>query len=174
MKTWIKRSLVAVFGASVLFAGIGAWAHRDGSHGWQRMSEAERAQMSERMLDRVGSRLDLDAAQKTKLRALSDTLRAQHTALMGQTDPRAEMQSLIAGPTFDRARAGALVSNKIAALQSGSPAVITAMADFYDSLNPTQQTKVREFMASRGGHDGHGAHHGHGERGEPGQGGSRN
>jgi hypothetical protein len=32
--------------------------------------------------------------------------------------------------------------------------VIAAMADFYDSLKPEQQAKVREFMARRGGRHG--------------------
>jgi protein CpxP len=32
-----------------------------------------------------------------------------------------------------------------------SPEVINAMADFYDSLNPTQQAEVRERMGKRRG-----------------------
>ena len=158
MKTWIKRSLVGVFGAVILFVGVGVWAHRDGGHGWGRMGDADTVQMRARMIERVGSRLSLDAAQKAKLGVLADRLHTQRAALMGGIEPRTEMQALMAGPSFDRTRAGALVANKIAVLQSGSPAVITAMADFYDGLNPTQQTQVREFMASRGGHHGHDGH----------------
>jgi periplasmic protein CpxP/Spy len=164
MKTWIKRSLVGALGAACLFVGIGAWAHRDGGHGWGG-GNADSSQMRERMVERMSSKLSLDAPQKAKLGVLVDTMHTQRSALMGETEPRAEMQSLIAGASFDRARAGALVANKIAALQSGSPAVITAMADFYDGLNPAQQTQVREFMAARGQHRGHGMA-GHGERGE--------
>jgi hypothetical protein len=36
-------------------------------------------------------------------------------------------------------------------LQNKSPEVIAALADFYDSLNPAQQQKVRDFMEHRGG-----------------------
>lgn len=173
MKTWIKRSLVGVFGASILFVGIGAWAHRDGGHGghgWGRMGDVDTVQMRARMIERVGSKLSLDAAQKAKLGVLAETLHTQRAAVMGGTEPHAEMQALIAGPSFDRARATALASKKIAALQSASPAVITAMADFYDGLNPAQQTQVREFMASRGKHRGHGdrGDHDKGERGDRG------
>lgn len=158
MNRWIKRTLVGGAAAAVLLGGFAAWAHRDGGHGWHRgaTNEAEAVEMQARMVDRVAGRLDLDAAQKARLALLGNTLRAQRSALMGSTDPRAELQALVAGPSFDRARAGALLSNKIAALQSGAPALVTAMADFYDGLNPKQQTQLREFMASRGGHHGHG------------------
>ena len=36
------------------------------------------------------------------------------------------------------------------AINGKSPEVIAALADFYDSLNPAQQQKVREFMDKRG------------------------
>ena len=64
---------------------------------------------------------------------------------------RAEMQALVTGTTFDRARAQALVEAKTNAVRTKSPEVIAAMADFYDSLKPEQQQKVREFMAKRRG-----------------------
>jgi protein CpxP len=35
-----------------------------------------------------------------------------------------------------------------------APDVMNAAADFFDSLRPDQQAKVREFLASRG-HRGH-------------------
>jgi Spy/CpxP family protein refolding chaperone len=150
IKPWIKRTLVGVFGAAILFAGIGAYAHRQ--YGWH---GGDPAQMKQQMVERVSSRLALNDAQKARLGTLADSLLAQRAALTQGSDPRAEMQSLITGVSFDRARAGALLSNKITALQTGAPAVLTAMADFYDGLDPAQQTKVREFMAAR---------HRHGER----------
>jgi periplasmic protein CpxP/Spy len=36
-------------------------------------------------------------------------------------------------------------------VQGGSPALIDAMADFYDSLKPEQQTQLREMMDRRRG-----------------------
>ena len=78
---------------------------------------------------------------------LAEKLHAQRLALMGdKPDPRADIQALVAGERFDRARAQTLVAEKTAALTSQSPEVIAAMGDFYDSLNPAQQQKVREFM----------------------------
>ncbi|MEF7616899.1 Spy/CpxP family protein refolding chaperone [Aquincola sp. MAHUQ-54] len=164
MKAWIQRTLVGVFGASVLFGGLAACSHRfEGHGGWAQHSPEDRAKHRARMVERVAAKLELDAAQKAKLDTLASTLQAQRQAVMGgTTHPRAEMQALVAGSTFDRARAQSLVQEKAQALQAASPAVIAAMADFYDSLRPEQQQKVREFMARRGGR-GHGP--GHGPRG---------
>ena len=66
-------------------------------------------------------------------------------------DPRAQVQALVVGDKFDRARAQALVSEKTAAVNAKSPEVIAALGDFYDHLNPAQQAKVREFMQRRHG-----------------------
>jgi Spy/CpxP family protein refolding chaperone len=102
------------------------------------------------MIDRVSRELTLDDAQKQRLGVLADKLREQRLALVGSTtDPRAEFQALVTGTTFDRARAQALVESKTNAVRTKSPEVIAAMADFYDSLRPEQQQKVREFMAKR-------------------------
>jgi Spy/CpxP family protein refolding chaperone len=152
MKRWLKRTLIGVFGASVLFGGLAACSHRY-QHGgdWNSMSDEDVAKRKAWMMDRVGSRLDLDDAQKAKLGALADQLRAQRQALTGGTDPRAEIQSLVAGNTFDRAKAKAFIDGKAQTIQSKSPELIAALGDFYDSLRPEQQQKVRDFM-SRGHH----------------------
>lgn len=153
MTRWLKRTLIGIFGTAALLGGMAAWAHHGhGRHGWQAMSEQDAAAMKTRIVDKVGRRLDLDAAQKAKLGLLADSLSEQRKALVGAgIDPRAQLQSLITGSTFDRAKAGALIAGKVDAVQSKSPAVVAAMADFYDSLNPAQQAKVREFMAHRHG-----------------------
>lgn len=158
MKTWIKRSLIGVVGAAVLFGGFAAYAHRQS--GWHAMSTADLAQARTRVVDKVAERMDLDAAQKAKLGVLADQLLAQRQALMAGGDPRAQVQALVAGNSFDRAAAQALLDGKTQAVQAGGPALIAAFGDFYDSLQPEQQTKLRELM-QRGGR--------HGERGEKGE-----
>ncbi len=160
MKTWIKRSLIALAGVLALGGTLAACSHRH-HHGWQQMSEADALQMKTKLVDRMGSKLQLDAAQKARLGTLADKLREQRNALVGSTtDPRAELQALMAGPTFDRSKATALIEGKVAAINKESPAVVAAMADFYDSLKPEQQAQVREYMNKRGRHG-----KGSGERG---------
>ena len=150
MKRWIKRTLFGAFGATVLLGGITACGHH--THGSWQMSEADSAKMRERVIDRATRELKLDDAQKQRLATLADKLREQRTALVGTTtDPRAEMQALVAGATFDRAGAQAFVEAKTGALRTKSPEVIAAAADFFDSLNAEQQKQVREFMNKRHG-----------------------
>lgn len=151
MRSWIRRTLIGLFGATVLVGGLAACGHRGEHHGWNASPE-EQARMRGKMIDRVSDRLELDAAQKAKLGVLADKLSEQRTALKGKTtDPRAEVKALVAGDKFDRTRAQALVTEKTAAITGKSPEVIAAAADFYDSLRPEQQAKVRDFMDRRGG-----------------------
>jgi Spy/CpxP family protein refolding chaperone len=150
MRPWIKRTLFGVFGASILIGGLAACGHHHGG-GWQ-MSEGDSAKMREHFLERAGKELALDDAQKQRLATLADKLKEQRTALMGTTtDPRAEMQAFVAGPKFERERAQSFVAAKTDALRSKSPEVIAAAADFFDSLKPEQQQKVREFLNKRRG-----------------------
>lgn len=147
-RTWFRRALYGLIGATALFGTFAAWSqyshHR---HGWHAMSEEDAARLKARFVERVGAKLDLDEAQKAKLAALADKVREQRKALMADTpNPRAELQALIAGPTFERNKAQLLVQAKTQAVQLKSPEVIAALADFYDSLRPEQQAKVREYL----------------------------
>lgn len=143
---------MGVFGASILVGGLTACS--GGHYHHQRhgaMTPERMAEMRGKMAERISSKLDLDATQKQKLTALADTLQAQRSAFVGPTDPRTEMQAIVAGDRFDRSRAEALLGEKTRALQTQGPEVIAAMADFYDSLHPAQQQKVRELMQRRKG-----------------------
>jgi Spy/CpxP family protein refolding chaperone len=151
MKSWTQRTLLGLFGASLALGALTGCGHRHEHHAWNATPE-ERARHRDRMVDRVAGKLDLDPQQKARLTVLADKLQEQRTALVGLTpDPRAQLRSLVAAEKFDRARAQALISEKTAALNTRSPEVITALGDFYDSLNPTQQARVREFMERRRG-----------------------
>lgn len=155
MKTWIKRTLIALAGVLALGGTLAAFAHRN-HHGWQQLSEADALEMKTKIVNRAASKLDLDEAQKAKLGVLADKLREQRNALVGTTtNPRAELGSLMAGPQFDRSKASALIEGKVAAVTTQSPAVVAAMADFYDSLKPEQQAQVRDFI-NKGGRHGRG------------------
>ena len=151
MKTWIKRTLIGAFGATLLFGGLAACSHHR-HHGGQ-WTEADISQMRERVIDKASRELALDEAQKTKLGLLADALKAQRGALMeGGANPRTELAAMLAGAQFDRARAQALIDGKTGALRDKGPTVVAAMADFFDSLKPEQQQKVRDLLARGRGH----------------------
>ncbi|MEJ7687114.1 MAG: Spy/CpxP family protein refolding chaperone [Variovorax sp.] len=147
MKPWFKRSLLGIAGAALVAGSMAGCAGQ--RHGWGGHSEGDRAEFRTRMVERVGSRLDLDAAQKQKLTVLADKLQAQRAALRGEGgagDPRAQFRALFAGARLDQGGAKKLIDDKTAAVQSGSGEVIAAAADFFDNLNPAQQQQVRQFM----------------------------
>lgn len=144
MKHWIKRSLFGLFGGALVVGSIAGCAGQ--RHGWS----GDSAEFRAKVVDRVGSSLELDATQKQKLAVLADTLQAQRKAMRGEGDPRAQFKALFAGSKLDQAGASRLVDHKTAAVRTGSPEVIAAAADFFDNLNPSQQQKVRAFM-DRGG-----------------------
>ena len=151
MKTWIKRSLIGLFGASILLGCLAACGHRHERRGHSPISAEDAARWRERVLERAGKELQLDDTQKQRLGVVFDRLREQRNALVGSgTGPRAELRALIAGERFDSAGAQALVDAKTQALRSASPQTIAALAGFYDSLKPEQQQKLREFMDKRG------------------------
>jgi Spy/CpxP family protein refolding chaperone len=153
MKAWIKRTLFGLFGVSLLVGGLAACGHRHEGGGMAQVSAEDAAKWRERMLDRATKELQLDEAQKQRLGVVFDKMREQRNALVGSTtNPRAEVGALIAGATFDKARAQALVEQKTGAVREKSPEVIAATAEFFDGLKPEQQQKVREFLAKRHGH----------------------
>lgn len=143
MKTWIRRTLIGLAATTALFGGLAAWGSHAHGHFWH----GDPAERQARMVDFASRKLDLDTAQKAKLEALATTLQAQRKALVADgSSPRAELQALIAGPSFDRTQAGALLQGKISAVQLKSPELINAFGDFYDSLRPEQQDKLREAL----------------------------
>lgn len=149
MKPWIKRTLFGLLGATVLVGGLSACGHHREQWG-ANMSPEAYAQKRDKMVDRVAGKLDLNDEQKKRLATLGDKVFEQRKALIGQTtDPRAEFKAMLSSDKFDRARAQNLISEKTAALQTKSPEVVAALADFYDSLNTAQQQKVRDYLDGR-------------------------
>ncbi len=146
----LKRTLLGALTATVLVGGLAACSGNRHEYG-ANMNAEQYAQMRDKMVDKAASKLDLNADQKKRLSVLGDKLFEQRTALIGQTkNPRAELQALVAGEKFDAVRAQALINEKTTALQAKSPEVIAALADFYNSLSPVQQQKVRDYMEGRG------------------------
>jgi Spy/CpxP family protein refolding chaperone len=151
MKPWIKKTLIGLAGATVLVGGLTACGGRD-HHDHAGMSPERVMEMRGKVIERVSDKLELNEAQKLKLGVLADEMIAQRKALRGDSaEPRAEMKALVAGEKFDRTRAQTLLTQKTEVVQAGGPKVIAAMADFYDSLNPTQQAEVRERLEKRRG-----------------------
>lgn len=175
----VVRRLATVAGAALMAVTLVACGHapgqrdaggRDGGmggmggpmmgmhHGGHAMTDADRQQHRQRMVERATKELQLDAAQQQRLGALLDLWHAQRQAMM-QADqgksPAEQMQALIAGDRLDRSAAQALADRRSDAMQKGSAGLIAAAGDFFDGLRPEQQVKVREFLARMGTRGGH-------------------
>lgn len=148
--------MLGLFGAGIIVGGLTACGNRHNHHSMS-MTEEDSARYKAKLVDWVGKELELNEQQRQRLGAFGDRIREQRQALIGKTtDPRAEVQALVAGAQFDRVRAQSLLEEKTGAIRSKSPAVIHAAAEFFDSLNPAQQQKVLDFMQRRHGWFGRG------------------
>lgn len=147
MKTWIKRTLIGLAATTVMLGGLTACGSRgDHARGW---SDERITELRGKAIERIGSKLDLSAEQKAKLGVLADEMIASRKAFRGNSDPRVDVQALIAGDKFDRAKAQALLDQKSQVVQGNGPKLLSAFGDFYDSLNPEQQKQVRERLEKR-------------------------
>lgn len=149
MKPWIKRSLIALTSATVVFGGLTACSSRgDHARGW---SDERVTEMRGKAVEKISGKLELNAGQKAKLEVLADEMIASRKAMRGESgDVRNDLKSLIAADKFDRTKARQMLDQKTQALQGSGPKVLAAFGDFYDSLNPEQQKQVRERLERRG------------------------
>lgn len=149
MKPWIKRSLIGLTAVTVVLGGLTACGSRgDHARGW---SDERITEVRGKAIDKIGSKLELNAEQKQKLGVLADEMIASRKAFRGAAaDPRTELKALVAGDKFDRTKAQALLDQKMQVMQGNGPKMLSAFGDFYDSLNPEQQKQVRERMEKRG------------------------
>ena len=146
MKPWIRRSLIGLTTATVLLGGLSACGR---SHHTGGLSDERITEMRGKAIERISGKLDLNTAQQAKLGVLADQMIASRKALRGNTDPRTDLQALVAGSQFDRAKAQQLLDQKLSAAQGNGPQVLAAFGDFYDSLTPEQQKQVRERLEKR-------------------------
>ena len=148
MKRNIKWITYIITG-SLLATVLAACGHRH-------HSPEERANW---VVDKVTSQLELDETQVGKLNTLKDVaLSVQKDFQKRRESGRDTIRAIIAKPTLDRDLAINLVNEQTATVNAQAPQVIAALGDFYDSLKPEQQTKLREFVNERmkhGEHDWH-------------------
>lgn len=149
MKTWIQRSLIGLAATTFVLAGLSACGSRgDHARGW---SDERITEMRGKAIEKISDKLELNTDQTAKLGVLADEMVASRKAFKGNSsDPRADMKALVAGEKFDRAKAQALLDQKTQVVQGNGPKMLSALADFYDSLTPAQQQQVREKMDRRG------------------------
>ena len=136
------RYIAAILGAvgiAVAVAGCG--------HGYRHHEPGDYAV---RHIEKLGKELNLNEAQTAKLNAVTETLRKGRDSMRAKHDEKQkEMLALLDQPKLDRQRALGMVQQTTRGINEHAPEMIAAMADFYDSLAPAQQQKLREEVKER-------------------------
>lgn len=109
----------------------------------------DEASRIERIAGKITGRLDLNETQQERLVGLLECLQQQRQAIKN-VDLAKDIGALIGGERLDREAAKAWVEQRIQSLQTASPVVLTALADFYDALDAEQQQVLRFLLRMRG------------------------
>jgi Spy/CpxP family protein refolding chaperone len=145
MRRLTKMAIVSV----VLVIGAGTLAAC--SH--QPRTPEERADW---MVNKISDKLDLNDAQKAKLEVVKTEMMKLRTQFDGDKATRdKKMLEIVSKPKMDRDALLNMINARTEAVSSNAPQIVTALGDFYDSLNPDQQAKVRKEMKEKMEHRWH-------------------
>ncbi|HEY0633912.1 MAG TPA: Spy/CpxP family protein refolding chaperone [Gammaproteobacteria bacterium] len=139
----LVKSVLIIAGLLVSVATIGGCGtHRS----WHGSSDRD----IERLSEHLARDLELNASQQSRLDALRDTLQTLVREMQaGRDDSRSAVFELLGQPAFDRSRAQGLLHEKTQAMSQKGQVAVDAFADFYDSLDASQQAQLRERIERR-------------------------
>ena len=144
-----KRVIIYMIGGTLLTATAVAC-----NHGMRLGTAEERGQW---MVEKVSKELELDALQQANLAEVKNEFLSLRAELRDdRSQMKTEVLAMLQQPTLDREKVNVIVNKKIATIDSRSPVIIDAVADFYDSLDDAQRSELREFIQHKFEH-----HHGH-------------
>ena len=99
------------------------------------------------MVEEVTDELELTETQQVKLKTLSDEMLSTRTSMKEQFgETREQMVALFDQPMLDQDKALNIIKSHTQMVDERAPVMVTAFADFYDSLDTVQQEEIREFM----------------------------
>lgn len=136
------RYIVAILSAVGIAVAVAACGYQSRHHG--------QGDYAVRHIEKLGKELDLNEAQTAKLNAVTETLRKNRETLRGKHDEaRKTALALLDQPKLDRQRALGLVQQVTRDMNDLAPETIAVMGEFYDSLTPPQQQKLRSELKER-------------------------
>ena len=104
----------------------------------------------ERMVQKITEELALTEMQQTNLSEVKDRfLEMRKTMQSNREQTKTDIQLMLKKPTLDRDMVNTIVNQHIETVHSGSPAIINAIGDFYDSLDDMQRAEIREFVEDK-------------------------
>jgi len=104
------------------------------------------------MLRRVSRKLDLDASQQQRLTSVHERIQDLRAGMQAARDEHCgALLALLSGERFDRAEAMRLLKVPAAVASETAPELVESFGDFYEGLNASQRTRLRELVARRHG-----------------------
>jgi protein CpxP len=147
-----KRTIIVITAGTLLIGGVVA-CKRGMHHG----SAEDRGEW---MVEKASKELELNTAQKARLvEVKNEFLDVRKTMRSDRTQTRADVLAMLKQPTLDREKMNAIVSQKIATINTRSPAIVDAIGNFYDSLDDSQRAELSEFIEDK--MDRHAKRHSH-------------
>ena len=108
------------------------------------------------MVNKISDKLDLNDAQKAKLEVVKTEMMKLRTQFDGdKAASEKKMLEIVSKPKMDRDALLNMINARTQAVSTNAPQIVTALGDFYDSLNPDQQKKVRDEMKEKMEHRWH-------------------
>lgn len=148
----MKLSTKIVIAVLTLIGGSGA-VYAFGKHGGWHMTPEEKVEFA---TDRVGKKLELDAAQRQKFTALAEDLaQIMVEVKAGRQQQLDAITALLQQPSFDQNQALQMVQQKTQLINDKAPQLIASLADFVDSLDSGQKAQLQEFLMHRRHHHRH-------------------
>ena len=134
-----KKTIIATVTLVTIAVGASAFAQRgDGDH-------------HNRIIERIGSKLDLDDNQSAALETFAAEMLETRQLMKGDDgDLRAQMTELVIADTFDQSKALLMINDRAAALQANAPELIAAAAVFLDGLTTEQKEQIQSFSEKAG------------------------
>lgn len=165
---WGRTFLIAG-SAVVVLGGIGAVAAKSGDFGRQHgmgrhMMDASMGGghgrghghgfgFGEGRMERMLEGIDATPEQAEKLKAIFGSVREQVGPMMEDfRNSRSEVADILGAATIDRAAAEKLRSERVAAIDTASRTMTTALLDAAEILTPEQRAKLVEHFKERGDH----------------------
>jgi len=147
--TKTKKIVIGALISVVTLGGLISYAS-PGLHGkFGGMTEKK----AEFIINRISSKLDLNDVQKQNLVALKDTLKQQRD-IHHKDNPREAIMSLLSEPVLDETKVLAMMEARTTQMHLAAPTVISAIADFTNSLSNEQREEIKSFadkFRNRGG-----------------------
>lgn len=139
--TKVKKMIIGTVFSVVTLGGIVAYATADGCGKFSGMQNKG----SEFILNRVSSRLSLSTEQQQKLASLQKTMMTE-MQIQREKHPRNQIIELISEPKLNQQKALAIMEERSKKMVVSAPKIITAMADFTDSLNDEQRADLKQMI----------------------------